>query len=176
MNLKVARQALPAVLGAVLITSSPLLAASGGFWLLAMIMGGLEEDWLNNLAAGVTVFLVAGVAGSYLVHEMGHVVAMVFVPGIERIVVHAGFMRISLSPGALPPRAALTGAVAGPGSCVVVGLLLLVSGAMPWAAWCYLAHAVFLLPIFGDGQTAVAAIRMLRGCSPRLATARGRRR
>lgn len=121
----------------------------------------------------VTLFMVVGVAGSYLVHELGHLAVLALAPDVCSISVESTFTRLSITPqGSLSPQVALMGALSGPGAAVVAGAILLVTGAPPAMAWCYLAHGGFVLPVFGDGRTAMAALRQLRGCSRRRATVR----
>lgn len=155
-----AAAALPALVRSVIVAMSPLIAASAGFWLLAGVVG--TDAWLFDLAGQVSVFLLAGVLASYLVHETAHLAALALCPGIHRIDVQCTYWRFSLVPeGEMDARAALLVALAGPGTCLLIGSLLLVIDPFPGIAWCYLAHVVFLLPVFGDGRTALSSARHL---------------
>lgn len=177
--------ALVAVARAVVLAGWPLVAATAGFWLLAVaahLCAG--AGWLYELAWQVTLVLVIGALGSFVVHECGHVAVLLSRGGSSSVVVERTWWRISVTPvGDLTPERAVVAAVAGPGAAALVGFATLAAGLPPAVGWLHLAHLVFLLPVFGDGRVVLAhalATREgpgpLRGCSRSRAAARGRPR
>lgn len=112
-----------------------------------------DASWFR-LAVPVSAFMIAGVVGSFIVHEMAHAVVLHLAPGVEGFEVERTAWRFSVIPyGCLTARMDACVAAAGPLSAAGVGLVLL----PVWApgAWCYLVHVVFLLPFFGDGRSVV---------------------
>lgn len=126
------------LLAGVLLGGAGLLASAG------------DPSWLS-LAVDVTGFLVLGVVGSFLVHELAHVAAL-RLAGVRHVEVEQVRWRISVLPvGALPSRGAdALVALAGPGTAAAVGASTWVWS--PELAACYLVHLLFLLPVFGDGR------------------------
>lgn len=159
------RSTLAAVVRAVALAGWPLLAAAAGFWLLAVAGHvGAEAGWLYGLAWQVTLVLVIGALGSFAVHECGHVVALLAPGGVDAVAVERTWLRISVTPvGDLTPRRVVLAALAGPGAAALVGLGNLAAGLPPAVGWLYLAHLMFLLPVFGDGRVVLAqALDLIR--------------
>ena len=107
---------------------------------------------------------VLGLWGSFAIHELGHALVLGRARGVAAITVERGLLRLSVTPhGSILGRDAFLAAAVGPGCCVAIGLLL-------WAcaphtmlhAW-YLAHAVFLTPLFNDGRTLIRSSRRWNG-------------
>ncbi|MFJ4223904.1 hypothetical protein [Microbacterium sp. NPDC089695] len=132
-------------------------ALVAGTTALGMAMG---QSAIVSSAVTVAVHYAAGVWASFVVHELGHLVALSRSRGVTALTLERGIWRLSISPhGDLRPAETLTAAVAGPGICVIVGAALWVGAADLHLHGWYIAHAVFLLPAFGDGRAAVTASR-----------------
>ncbi|WP_418275261.1 hypothetical protein ACNHYB_10350 [Isoptericola jiangsuensis] len=102
---------------------------------------------------------VLGLIGSFALHESAHVAFLRRCPGVTSITLERTALRVSVAPtGVLTPRQAALTAVAGPGSCVLVGFSLWATADATLAPW-YLMHGVFLLPPFGDGMALVRSMR-----------------
>ncbi|MDO4719008.1 MAG: hypothetical protein Q4B08_15795 [Propionibacteriaceae bacterium] len=142
------------VVAAVAWSGAPLIAAAALFWggaAVGLLVFG--AGWLVGLAAWVSVALIGCVLGSFLIHELRHALALACLPTIHHIGVERRWWRISLRPhGELTPAGAGFAALAGPGASVLVGLVLMAVGAPAAAGWVLVSHAVFWLPVFGDGR------------------------
>ena len=115
------------------------------------------------LSSTLTLHVVAGAAGSYVVHEVGHVVCMgLLCRGVRSIDVRSDFLRFSITPqGVISRTESILVALSGPGLCGLLGVVVLqVSGSS--IAWWYILHVLFLIPPFGDGMS------ILRACTMRL--------
>ena len=114
------------------------------------------------------VIVVVGVLGSYLIHEIGHWLALSVTSPDAEARWESTLLRISLIVrGSSSPRAIAVNAAAGPLACVALGALtLLIGGGLPFEArstvrvigWIYVAHAVFLIPPSTDGNTVLASL------------------
>ncbi|WP_270244562.1 hypothetical protein [Cutibacterium acnes] len=114
------------------------------------------------------VIVVVGVLGSYLIHEIGHWLALSVTSPDAEARWESTLLRISLIVrGSSSPRAIAVNAAAGPLACVALGALtLLIGGGLPSEArstvrvigWIYVAHAVFLIPPSTDGNTVLASL------------------
>jgi hypothetical protein len=108
---------------------------------------------------GFAINAVVGAGGSYLLHEVGHAFGLGLCRGVDRVDLRGGFLRFSLMPhGTLTGSESLLVAVLGPGSCVLVGLLLLMVLPVPSLGIWYVAHVIFLVPPFGDGLAVVRSV------------------
>ncbi|RJF40677.1 hypothetical protein D4740_10935 [Actinomyces sp. 2119] len=122
----------------------------------------LAVEWGSGSYGGSLLFVhllvvvVAGLAGSYSLHEAGHLLAARrWYPAGTQAAWQLTALRVSLLTRGVPPArgARALVAVAGPLPCVVLGAVMAVVSAPTWLwAW-YLCHGVFLLPVFGDGIT-----------------------
>lgn len=114
--------------------------------------------------ADATIFMTAqyalGLCTSFAVHELGHLAVLSRTRGVGGLTLERSMWRISVRPnGGLRGRDAALAAVSGPGCCVVVGVVLwLVAADLSLHGW-YLAHAIFLTPVFGDGRALLAGLR-----------------
>ncbi|MEU8660349.1 hypothetical protein [Actinoplanes philippinensis] len=127
----------------------------------AAYRAGSGESGLLDLAWLLALHVAGGAAGSYLLHEGGHVLVLSACPGVRDIGIHSGLLRFSVVPrGEITRTESILTALAGPGVCGLAGLALLAGGSP--LAWWYLAHLAFLLPVFGDGRSIVRAIRGAR--------------
>jgi len=107
-----------------------------------------------------------GLVASFVLHESAHVAVLKRVGTVTRIAPDRTAWRTSVTPeGALTARESAAVALAGPCSCVLVGAVLWLSGLDRFLAWWYLAHALFLLPCFGDGRALLHSARAARGRS-----------
>lgn len=101
----------------------------------------------------VTAHYVFGAWLSFALHETGHAVALDSAPGVAALTLTRTTWRFSVAPhGVLRGRDVVEAALSGPGSCVVVGVVLWMLRPEAMLHGWYIAHAVFLLPVFADGQ------------------------
>ncbi len=122
---------------------------------VAVTTGGLATAqaawWFVRVA-------VLGLVGSFVLHETMHLVLLRRVETVRTVILTRERWRVSVTPvGTMTPRQVATTALAGPASCVLVGLALLPVDAV--VAVVHLAHALQLLPVFGDGRALVHAVR-----------------
>lgn len=115
------------------------------------------------LLLGTTLLAVhysCGLCASFVLHELGHAIALRCSPGVTTLTLERTLWRISVSArGRIRGRDMFVAAAAGPGGCVAVGLLLLLACPdLLLHAW-FLAHGLFLVPIFADGRAAIAGAR-----------------
>lgn len=133
----------------------PLLAFAGVLLAVALF-------WMARTGDSGPVLLVwsqlaepavLGLAVPFALHESAHVFALKRIPTVTHIVIERTAWRTSVVPsGTMNARHTVLVALIGPGACVVAGTLLWASGLDRALAWWYLAHALFLLPFFGDGR------------------------
>ena len=137
----------------------PLAAIAVGFLLcgaLAFMTGDrvLFQAGLWLLAHALCLFC------SFVVHEISHVVCMRRFSGVTHIVVSTNSRRFSITPiGSLRGWQIAVTAVAGPGASCAVGaaLVFLIPNSL-LHLW-FLFHAVFILPVFGDGRGLIEGIK-----------------
>ncbi|WP_433794752.1 hypothetical protein [Actinoplanes sp. CA-252034] len=135
-----------------LVPVAVMLAAGATHRLVSGESGLLTLSWL------LVAHVVGGATGSYLLHESGHVLVLSGCSGVHDIEVRSGLLRFSVVPhGSITRAEGILTALAGPGLCALAGLALLAAGSP--VTWWYLAHLIFLLPVFGDGRSIVRAIR-----------------
>ena len=131
-----------------------LAASAAAAW--SLVSG---DRVLLSLALAFTKTVVLGLVGAFALHEAAHVLLLRRIPTVRQIVVERTAWRLSVIPlGTLSPRQSAQVALAGPSSCVLVGAALWLSRVDGWLAWWFLAHALFLLPAFGDGRALVGAV------------------
>ena len=134
-----------------------LTAASGGWW---MASGDPVPAQMFRRLTAVTVI---GLVGSFVLHELAHLVALRRIASVDEVRLERTAWRFSLHPrGRMSPRQVAGVAVAGPAACLLVGLGLwaLVPGST--LHWWYIAHLVALVPPLGDGRAVVTAFRAAR--------------
>ncbi|QXJ22889.1 hypothetical protein AGRA3207_003965 [Actinomadura graeca] len=150
-----------AVAAAVVLQVWPLLAFLGGLLAVALAWFASSGDgvpaemawWFFKAAA-------LGLAGSFALHEVAHVVVLKRLPHVTHIAIERTMWRTSVIPaGTMTALQSAGVAVAGPSSCVIVGAGLWSMGLDRALAWWYLVHLVFLLPFFGDGRNLVHGLR-----------------
>jgi hypothetical protein len=148
------------VVGAVAAQVWPLLALAGLTSSAAAVWSAVSGDGvLLTLALAFTKTVALGLVGAFALHESAHVLLLRRIPAVRQIIVERTAWRLSVIPlGTLTPRQSAQVAVAGPSSCVLVGAALWLSRVDGWLAWWFLAHALFLLPVFGDGRALVGAV------------------
>lgn len=110
------------------------------------------------------LFLLAhdalGLWASFAVHELGHAVGLMNARGVSAVTVERNLLRLSITPhGSIRGRDAFVAAALGPACCIAIGLVLWVTVPQLLLHVWYLGHAVFLLPVFGDGRAMVASAR-----------------
>ncbi|WP_139738195.1 hypothetical protein [Actinomyces wuliandei] len=123
-----------------------MLPAGGGAG-LGLLRGSL-------LFVHLLVVAVVGLAGSYGLHEAGHLLAARrWYPAGTQAAWQLTVLRVSLLTRGVPPArgARVLVAAAGPLPCVALGAVMAVVRAPTWLwAW-YACHGLFLLPVFSDG-------------------------
>ena len=134
-----------------------------GFGALLMATGALaavtEQTGIADAVAALAAHYVLGLCCSFGLHELGHLFVLSRARGITAITLERTLWRLSVSAhGRISGRAALLAALAGPGSCVVAGIALLMLIPQSHLHLWYLAHAVFLVPVFGDGRTVLSVV------------------
>lgn len=119
-----------------------------------------DQPGILSAVLAVAAHYVLGLWASFAVHEGGHAVVLMHARGVTALTMERTVWRLSISAhGTILGRDAFLAALAGPGACAVVGVAL-------WAlapeillhGW-YLAHAIFLTPLFNDGRTLLSAAR-----------------
>lgn len=100
---------------------------------------------------------------SFAVHETGHAVALTRGSGVARFTLIRTSWRFSITTEeVLDERRVIWVAVSGPGAAVAGGLLLwLIQPGWLLHGW-YLTHALFLLPMFGDGRAVLHGFTAMR--------------
>ena len=150
----------------------PLLALLGVFTIAAAAWWAASGDAVPaHLFARLTAVALLGLMGSFVVHELAHLMALRRVHTVHEVRLERTPWRLSLHPrGPMTPLQVAAVAVAGPGACALVGLTLWVL--VPGSAlhWWYLGHLVALVPPLGDGRALVTAI--CAGCSRKPSTTR----
>lgn len=72
-------------------------------------------------------------------------------------------LRVSVIPhGEMTGWEIVRGALAGPLSCMSIGVLLLLIVPDLQLHWWYLLHGAFLLPLFGDGRSLIKGVLLRR--------------
>ncbi|MER7446870.1 hypothetical protein [Microbacterium sp. NPDC097977] len=164
--------------GAGLVCRWLLLAA----WPLHLAFGALvaattalaavtEQTGIADAVAALAVQYVLGLCCSFGLHELGHLFVLSRAEGVTAITLERTLWRLSVSAhGRISGRDAVLAALAGPGICVAVGAALLLLAPQSHLHLWYLAHAVFLVPVFGDGRTVLSVTlsrRAARGVAQR---------
>ncbi len=152
------------VVAAVALQVGPLLALLGVFTTAGAAWWVASGDAVPaHMFGRLTIATVLGLMGSFVVHELAHLVAMRRMPSVREVWLERTPWRLSLHPrGQMTPRQVAGVAVAGPGACTLLGLALWT--VVPGTAlhWWYLGHLVALVPPLGDGRALVTAIRSTR--------------
>jgi hypothetical protein len=131
-----------------------ILAAALAWYAKSGFSGPAELAWV------FFKFAVVGLIGSFVLHESAHALALKRISTVTHITIDRTFFRFSVVPsGTMTGRQIAWVAIAGPASCMAVGLPLWISGVDRSLAWWFMAHVVFLLPIFGDGQSLLRGLR-----------------
>ncbi|MFE4259579.1 hypothetical protein [Streptomyces sp. NPDC056883] len=134
----------------------PLLAVAGVLLAAALALKAHSGDPVPAEMAWVLVAKPSalGLAASFALHESAHVLVLKRIRTVTHITIERTALRTSVIPhGAMTTRQTATVALAGPAACLAVGGLLRLSGLDEALSWWYLAHIVFLVPLFGDGKT-----------------------
>ncbi|GAA1689788.1 hypothetical protein GCM10009830_41740 [Glycomyces endophyticus] len=128
--------------------------------LLASLILGAALTWAAvsgdttqlPVAAWIFAAVVAGLTGSFVLHECAHAAVLERLPAVTAVTVERTRARISVIPhGRMTGRQSAGAAAAGPLAATAAGVLLALPEATRPLSWWYLGHAVFLLPVFGDG-------------------------
>lgn len=127
-----------------------------------------EQAAILSAVAMLAAHYVLGLGGSFALHELGHLAVLSRVRGVTAFTLERSTWRISIAPhGRIARRDAALAALAGPGMCIVVGVILWLVVPAPGVHGWYLAHAVFLAPLFNDGRVLLAAVRVRSTTTPR---------
>lgn len=124
------------------------------------------QEAIVAAASTIVIQYVFGLCGSFALHGLGHLAGLWRARGVTEITLERTLWRTSVrAHGMLHTRDAAIAAVAGPGLCVVAGgILWVLAPGLGLPGW-YLAHTVFLVPVFNDGRVVVAALRARWGRS-----------
>jgi hypothetical protein len=139
----------------------PLLAFLGALLAVAVVW---SLDSGNSVPVVVAWFLFktafVGLVGSFALHESAHVMALKRIDTVTHVAIERTAFRTSIVPlGVLTARQVVAVALAGPLACVAVGVALWMTDLDRSLAWWYLGHAIFLLPLFGDGRSLFSGLR-----------------
>ena len=137
-----------------LVPTAAVLVLASAHWIASGDRGLFLLSW------ALALHVVAGAAASYVLHEVGHVIAMgMLCRDIRSIDVRSGFLTFSIIPqGTITRSESILVALSGPAVCGLFGLLLLQTTGSS-VGWWYIAHTLFLIPPFGDGMSIVRALR-----------------
>lgn len=150
------------------------MAVAAQIWPLLAFLGVLQATalaWFARSGDSVPAEMAwwpfkaatLGLAASFALHESAHAMALKRIRTVTHIALDRTAWRTSVLPvGTMTARQTVGVAVAGPLSCVLAGAVLWVSALDRTLAWWYLAHGVFVLPIFGDGRSLVRGLSAWR--------------
>lgn len=103
---------------------------------------------------------VLGLWGSFAIHELGHALVLTYAQGVSAITMERNHWRLSVTPhGTISGRDVFVAAVVGPGCCVAIGVVLWICAPHLMLHVWYLAHALFLTPLFNDGRALIVSSR-----------------
>ncbi|MEV4669676.1 hypothetical protein [Microbacterium sp. LWO12-1.2] len=110
---------------------------------------------------------VFGLWASFAIHELGHAIVLRRAPGVSALTLERTPLRLSVTPhGSIRGRDAFFAAVLGPLCCVAIGTLLWALVPQSLLHIWYLAHGIFLTPLFSDGRTMLRSARAWRAWLP----------
>ena len=119
-----------------------------------------EQAAIVSAAMALAVHYAIGLGGSFAVHELGHLVLLSRARGVTAVTLERSLWRTSIRPhGEIRDGHAALSALAGPGACIAVGCVLWLVAPGPALHGWYLAHSVFLLPVFNDGRLLLSVAR-----------------
>lgn len=126
-------------------------------WTTSIGVPGLAEPLIRLL-----VQALGGLIAGFLIHEVAHLAALrIWVPEVGTIALEVTALRVSLKPrGRMTGWQMVTAATAGPGACVIAGMIVWVLPVAYGLQWWYFFHLVFLIPIFGDGRSIVRGLQL----------------
>ncbi len=120
-----------------------------------------------EMAWGLFKPATLGLVASFALHESAHAIVLKRIRSVTHIAIDRTAWRTSVIPeGTMTARQMAGVALVGPCSCVIVGSLLWLPDLDRPLAWWHLAHAVFLLPCFGDGRALRHSLRTARKQQP----------
>ncbi|MCG7427094.1 hypothetical protein MHY20_05615 [Helcobacillus sp. ACRRO] len=132
-----------------------LLVAAGLWWAATGDVGVLRA------VGSVAQLFAFAVAAPFALHEAAHAAALAWGRSPDALQVEARLLRVSVRPtGPLTAGRALVTACAGPCATAAGGVVLIVAGAPGVIGVLWLAHLLMLVPPFGDGASAVTAVRV----------------
>lgn len=140
----------------------PLLASVLALWAAALALMAHSGDSVPAAMAWKLLVKPAalGLVAGFALHESAHVAALKRIRTVTHIAIERTALRTSVIPeGTMTGRQSAAVALAGPSACFAVGAALWLSGLDRPLSWWYLAHIVFLLPVFGDGRALWQGLR-----------------
>lgn len=131
----------------------PLLLLTSLILAAALSWAAVSGDTTQlPVAARIFTAATAGLTASFSLHECLHAAVLKRITTITAVALERTWGRISLVPhGRMTGWQAAAVAASGPVGCVLAGALLALPEATRPLSWWYLGHALFLLPVFGDG-------------------------
>lgn len=141
---------------------SPVLLLLTAMLLTALFRAVTVDDYgLLHLVWGFFSFGVFGVAGSFALHEAAHAGVLTLCRNVRSARLQLTLMRLSVQPmGEMTAVEMAALCLAGPAFTAAVGVGLWVIQPQSLLAWAFLAHIIFLIPVFGDGRGLVTALRL----------------
>lgn len=118
-------------------------------------LGSVDPDvaWSAVAFIGKFLLFVLTIILSCFIHELGHYLAARYAPSISRFTWEMTWTRISLvCEGKTTPRDRIISGLTGPGLSLLCGSLLCLFPDTRTYGIVFCLHAIFLLPIFGDGK------------------------
>ena len=133
--------------------------------LLSIIVLVASEGKLYDLVGTYFIIFFGGLLLSALIHEYVHIYFFARF-GVERVVIDTGIFRFRITPEKqLQGKELRITALAGPMSCVIIGLALC---GVEWIGYqnltisivktMYLMHIINIIPVFGDGKCIVKSM------------------
>lgn len=130
-------------------------ACLGGCVFVCVALGYTDSDVAWSAIAFVGKFLLFALMLilSCFIHELGHYLSVRYTPSISGFTWEMTWTRISLvCEGKTTPQDRIIGGLAGPGLSLICGTLLCLFPGTRTYGIIFCLHAIFLLPIFGDGK------------------------
>jgi len=154
-----------------------LLRRAGNGWLIVAVasvpgltvtFAAASGDWVLLVwCLLLTMHGTMGLGLSFAIHEAAHLVLLSKIKNVDSAV-HVDWLRISVVPcGSMSGWQIVRVALAGPLVCVAIGVGLTLTVPNLQLQWWYLAHAILLLPLFGDGRSLIKGMN-IRGRTVRV--------
>lgn len=124
-----------------------------------LVFAAASGDWvLFRWCLLLTMHGAVGLWLSFAIHEAAHLAMLSKVKGVAAQV-DFKLLRVSVVPyGTMSGWQIVCVALLGPLVCVAIGIGLALAVPDLQLQWWYLGHAVFLLPVFGDGRSLIKGL------------------